>query len=115
MLGRQIVTAPDGVQWRVGRRWLSHRVPHLWRRPWKRRKGNGDEGGWLDPTVAFEAADPSAGGIGLAVGLFLVLAVAVFVLLPLLGLALELVVAIALTGLPTALPEAEPVVALPPG
>ena len=33
LLGPTRIVAPDGVEWRVGRRWLTRRLGRTWRRP----------------------------------------------------------------------------------
>jgi hypothetical protein len=45
MPGKQVVTAPNGERWQVGRRWLN-RSPL---KPWSRRKrrDTGDASSWL--------------------------------------------------------------------
>jgi hypothetical protein len=92
VVGRaEIVRSPDGERWRVRRRWLDHPVPKL-RRVLEDRRGElAAEGG-----IEMLFSDSSVGaGIALAVGL----AVVVFVVLPLIGLALELIILVAFVGL----------------
>jgi hypothetical protein len=96
------VTAPSGERWRVGRRWMARPLPNPWR---KRRGKTGDrEGGergsawnWFDvPDLG--GADDALGGLALVIVGVVVAALVVFVLLPLLGVALELAVLIALSS-----------------
>jgi hypothetical protein len=81
-----IVTAPDGGRWRVRRRWLDRPTPNL-RRLWRqgRREGSAedllDAGFGLDTLAEFWPT--------LAIAVFVILVI--FVLLPLLGIALELI------------------------
>jgi hypothetical protein len=87
----EIVRSPDGERWRVRRRWLDHPVPKLRRAMEDRRGELAAEGG-----IEMLFSDSSVGaGIALAVGL----AVVVFVVLPLIGLALELIILVAFVGL----------------
>jgi hypothetical protein len=86
----EIVRSPDGERWRVRRRWLDHPVPQL-------RRALEDRRGELAVEGAAEmlSVDSSfAAGIALAVGF----AVVIFVVLPLVGLALELILLIAILG-----------------
>lgn len=86
-----MVTAPDGVRWRVRRRWLQRSPPKPWTR-WRRNRKRSDDGevaaGWL-PDALLTGAD-SLGGIGLVIGAVVVIAMFVFLLLPLIGIAFEL-------------------------
>jgi hypothetical protein len=97
MLGKRVVTAPNGGRWQVGRRWLSKPPP----KPWSRRKRRGqddaqDGASWLDPTDVLSIGDDFLAGLVLAVALAAVVALLAFVLLPLLGLAFELALLIGL-------------------
>jgi hypothetical protein len=99
MRGR-IVTAPNGERWRVGRRWLNRPVPKLFR-PRRRARddaakaADGAEGilGALDPTMGLDVGD-SLALVSLAVAAFVLFLLVVFVLLPLIGIALELAILI---------------------
>jgi hypothetical protein len=99
MVGARTVTAPNGERWRVGRRWLNRPVPKLFRPRRARRQATGGadrtEGilGALDPTMGLDVGD-SLALLGIAVGVFVVFLLVVFVLLPLIGIALELALAI---------------------
>ncbi|HEV7774091.1 MAG TPA: hypothetical protein VGO48_12480 [Conexibacter sp.] len=90
-MGRGIVTAPDGERWRVRRRWLDRPAPRPWTR-WRRSRKRKDDseagGGWLSD-AALTGVD-SLGGLGLVIGAVVVIALLVFVLLPLIGIAFEL-------------------------
>lgn len=90
-MGGRIVTAPDGGRWRVGRRWLNRSPPKPWTR-WRRDRKRSDDGevaaGWL-PDAMLTGVD-SLGGIGLVIGALVVIAMVVFLLLPLIGIAFEL-------------------------
>jgi hypothetical protein len=82
--------SPDGERWRVRRRWLDHPVPKLRRALEDRRGELATEGG-----AELLLGDSSiAGGVALAVAFALV----VFVVLPLVGLALELILLVAILG-----------------
>jgi hypothetical protein len=80
-----VVTSPDGDRWRVRRRWLDRGLPKLGK-GFRRGRKEAEDSGFLDGILAFE------GLLGTAIGLIaIVLAAAVVVvLLPLLGVALEL-------------------------
>lgn len=93
MRGR-VVTAPNGERWRVGRRWLNRSPPKPWTR-WRRERTRSDDelaAGWL-PEAVLNGVD-SLGGLGFVIGAVVVLALLVLVLLPLLGIAFELAIAI---------------------
>lgn len=85
------VEAPDGKVWLVRRRWLDRPVPSL--RKWIRRDGRAGDG---VIEGLFSAPDVADGWVtlGLAVAVLLI----VFVLLPLLGVALELIALIFFLG-----------------
>jgi hypothetical protein len=80
-----VITSPDGDRWRVRRRWLDRGLPKLGR-GFRRGRKEAEDSGFLDGILAFE------GLLGTVIGLIgIVLAAAVvIVLLPLLGIALEL-------------------------
>jgi len=82
---RTIVKAADGSRWRVGRRWLDRPPPNL-RRLWRKNREEASEVNWLDAGWWIDG-DSILVGIAAAV----VLALVIFVLLPLLGVALELI------------------------
>jgi hypothetical protein len=97
-MAQGIVTAPDGAQWRVRRRWVDRPLPDLWRRWQSSREeiSGGDllEGAWnVDFGEAFQGDSPAAVIAGIVL-----LVLVVFVLLPLLGVALELIALIFLLG-----------------
>lgn len=98
MLRKQVVTAPNGERWQVGRRWLNKPPPKLWSR---RKRGKQDDdagssGSWLDPGDLLSFGDDFLAGVVLAVVLAAIVALLAFVLLPLLGLAFELALLIGL-------------------
>ncbi|HXF31756.1 MAG TPA: hypothetical protein VN522_09545 [Solirubrobacterales bacterium] len=85
-MGRgKVVKAPDGALWRVRRRWLDRPLPRLWRR-FKESRNEDLEDGALG---ALPNADWAEGWWGIAIPIAAILIV--FVLLPLLGVALELI------------------------
>jgi hypothetical protein len=87
MRSTELVTAPDGSEWEVGRRWMDRSPPKLFRR---RRAEGGNEGRWLDfAPVEFGSIDDFLSGILVAIVAAAVIALFVFVILPLLGIALE--------------------------
>jgi hypothetical protein len=82
---RSIVKSPDGRRWRVRRRWVDRPVPSL--REWfrrGRREVDGEE--VLDGLFVADAFD----GLG-AIGAAVAIGILILVLLPVLGVALELV------------------------
>jgi hypothetical protein len=84
-MGRgKVVIAPDGGRWRVRRRWLDRPMPNLRKR--FRRDGRAGDG--VIEGLAF-APDLTDGWFSL--GLAVVVLLIVFILLPLLGVALELI------------------------
>ena len=103
MLSRQVVTAPNGERWQVGRRWLNKPPPKPWSRR-KRRKqqdDSGDRASWLDAADFLDVGDDFVAGIAIALVVAAVFALLVFAILPLLGLAFELALLIGVfaTGL----------------
>ncbi len=97
MLGKRVVTAPNGERWQIGRRWLNQPPP----KPWsgrKRREGDDvkDKIGWLDATNFVDFGDDFLAGVALGLALAVVVALLAFVVLPLLGLAFELALLIGL-------------------
>ncbi|HET6449283.1 MAG TPA: hypothetical protein VFG31_09255 [Conexibacter sp.] len=102
MLGMQIVTAPNGERWQVGRRWLSKPPP----KPWSRRKrretdDDADWTGWLDAASFIDVGDDFLAGVVVALVVAAVIALFVFAIVPLLGLAFELalLIGVFLSGL----------------
>ena len=91
MRGKQVVTAPNGERWQVGRRWLNKPPPKPWSRR-KRRKQDEAEGGgsWLDAASFVDLGNDFLAGIVVALVVAAVIALLVFAVLPLLGLAFEL-------------------------
>jgi hypothetical protein len=88
-MGRgQVVKAPDGGRWRVRRRWMDRPLPNL-RRRFRANRSEGVEDGLLAGLPDAGAAD---GWWAIAIPIVLILIV--FVLLPLLGVALELIAVI---------------------
>ena len=85
------MTAPDGERWLVRRRWLNRSPPKPWTR-WRRsrkRKNDGDLVDTLAPDMLSGAADGPPVWSAVA-AVIVVIALCVFVLLPLIGIALEL-------------------------
>lgn len=93
MRGR-IVTAPDGTRWRVRRRWLDRPAPKPWTR-WRRQRAHRDDGADVG-SRGVEALLDGIDSLALAAAVVAALALVVFVLLPLLGIALELAIVLAL-------------------
>lgn len=99
MMRRRTVTAPDGARWRVGRRWMPARAVEVRRRlPAPTLRGISRD--WLDGVWAVDFGDADDLGVivvavvaALVVGILLV-----FVVLPLIGLAVELAVPVVLLG-----------------
>jgi hypothetical protein len=88
MRSTELVTAPDGSEWEVRRRWMDRSPPKLFRR--RRRAEGGDGGRWFDfAPVDVGSIDDFLGGILVAIVAAAVIALLVFVILPLLGIALE--------------------------
>ncbi|MGN6275933.1 MAG: hypothetical protein ACTHNP_08385 [Solirubrobacterales bacterium] len=93
-----IVTAPDGTQWRVRRRWLDRPLPDL-RERFQTNRSHVSVGNVLDSSPnldfgeAFQGDSPAA-----VIVAIVVLVIVVFVLLPLLGVALELIALVFLLG-----------------
>lgn len=89
--------APNGERWQVGRRWLNKPPPKPWSRRKRRKKEERDDGiDWLDPTLPLDLADDLLAGTVIVLALVVVVALLAFVILPLLGLAFELALLIAL-------------------
>ena len=87
------MTSPDGTRWRVRRRWLDRPLPDLRRRLREyREEGMSDEA--LDGLMVVDLADSIWLGALLA-GLVVLIA---FVLLPLIGVAIELILLVLLLG-----------------
>lgn len=85
--GTRVVRTPEGVEWRVGRRWISRRLPR-WR---KVRVGKPREGDAAEAVLTI----PDPGGlddIGAAILVFVALVVVVFVVVPLLLFGFELII-----------------------
>ncbi len=85
MLGHEsIVRSPDGRSWKVRRRWVERPVPNL-RERFRRGQKEVDGEGVLDGLLVVDATEGWAFlGIAIAVGIVVV------ILLPLLGIAVEL-------------------------
>ncbi len=101
MLGKQVVTAPNGERWQVGRHWLNKPPPKLWSGRKRRERDDAKDGAdgldGLDPTGLLDFGDDDfLPGIALVLAVAVVVALLTFVLLPLLGLAFELALLIAL-------------------
>jgi hypothetical protein len=81
------VVSPDGARWKVRRRWLERPLADLRRRIRERRREI-DAGDALDAIWVLDGVD----SLGVAISLSVAAILVVVVLLPLLGIALELVV-----------------------
>ncbi|HET9677393.1 MAG TPA: hypothetical protein VFP21_07820 [Solirubrobacterales bacterium] len=81
-----IVKAADGAQWRVRRRWLDRPAPNL-RRSFKANREEATEAGVLDGIFGAPNLTDSGASIALGIAVLLV----ILILLPLLGVALELI------------------------
>lgn len=91
MPGKQVVTAPNGERWQVGRRWLNKPPPKPWSRRRRRKQDDAeDSGSWLDPASFVDIGDDFLAGVVVALVVAAVIALLVFAVLPLLGLAFEL-------------------------
>jgi hypothetical protein len=88
-----IVRAPDGRRWRVRRRWLDRSPPSL-RERWRKNK----EGRESDADSAFDLPweIDLLDGTTIGIALIAVVLLFVFVLIPLVGIALELIVLLVL-------------------
>jgi hypothetical protein len=84
----KVVTAPNGDRWSVRRRWLDRPMPSI-RRRFRQGRKEGMEDGVLDALPGTDGAD---GWWAIAIPIALILIV--FVVLPLLGVALELIAVI---------------------
>src|SRR5262249_50762562 len=85
----QELRSPDGDRWKLGRRWSNRSLPR-----WRLRSGAeyGFRAGMRSGFGAIEYGDSIFGGIAVAI----VVGLAVFILLPLIGIALELALLFAL-------------------
>jgi hypothetical protein len=97
MLRSSTITSPDGHHWRVGRRWLDRPLPDLRRRFRVNHDRVVDEGSWFDGLMIpdfdlLDFDDSPAAAIAIAIGALLLF----LVLLPLIGVALELIVLLVL-------------------
>lgn len=100
MRSARIVTAPDGTQWRVGRRWVTGPARRLTPRGHLQRLTDREDSSWLawvEPTDAF-GGDDLLGGILLVVAAVVVVVLFVFVVIPLAGILLELLLLAFLLG-----------------
>jgi hypothetical protein len=91
VIGAKRVTAPDGTEWRVGRRWLP-----AWPRLWRRDQGDGGDGtsagDWLD----FGGLDEAFAAVLAVIVLVLVVFLLTTVVFPIVVLTLELLLVIVL-------------------
>jgi hypothetical protein len=90
--GKEVI-APDGSRWRVRRRWLEQPLPAL-RKRLRERRADLNAGDALDALWFADGIDSVAPAV--AIGIFAVLVVVV--VLPLLGVAIELLVLLVLLG-----------------
>jgi hypothetical protein len=87
-MGRgQVISSPDGDRWRVRRRWMDRDAPNLRKRFGRGRK---ESDGWFD--LPLPDLFDSAAGLAILAATVIVLLLLFFVLLPLIGLLLELLV-----------------------
>jgi hypothetical protein len=85
MRGKQVVTAPNGGHWQVGRRWLNKPPPKPWSRRKRRKQDDGEDGAsWLDPAGFVDVGDDFLAGIVVALVVAAAIALLVFAILPLL-------------------------------
>jgi hypothetical protein len=80
-----MVTTPSGVEWRIGRRWISRPMPK-WRKVKIRPGGSEAAEAALIPDVA--SLDELAAGVAIAAGVIVV----ALVLIPLLLFGIELII-----------------------
>ncbi|HVY77020.1 MAG TPA: hypothetical protein VG898_00760 [Solirubrobacterales bacterium] len=92
-MGGKQATSPDGTRWRVRRRWLDRPLPDLRKRFRELRRENVGEDA-LDGLFVIDFGDSVWASIGLAIAVLLL----VVVLLPVLGIALELILIVLLLG-----------------
>ncbi|HEX5375961.1 MAG TPA: hypothetical protein VFW48_07360 [Solirubrobacterales bacterium] len=98
MLRSSTVTSPDGHRWRVGRRWVDRSLPDLRRRFRANSERTAEDGGdflnalTLPDFDLLDFDDSPLGAIAIAIGALLLF----LVLLPLIGIALELIVLLVL-------------------
>ena len=85
------VTAPDGREWKVGRQWMPRWVRLRPRR--KKKDADGNESGWDITDVAFF---DDLGGVVIGIALVAIVFVLLFVLFPVVAIALELLLVIVL-------------------
>jgi hypothetical protein len=92
MLRGAVITSPDGHRWRVGRRWMDRSMPDLRQRFRANGERTAEDGGdflnalTLPDFDLLDFDDSPLGAIAIAVGALLLF----LVLLPLIGVALEL-------------------------
>ena len=100
MLRGTVVTAPDGHRWRVGRRWMDRSLPdprHRYREHREKIFGDDSGSGTLDVLTLpdfdlLDFDDSPVAAIAVAIGALLLF----LILLPLIGVALELIVLLVL-------------------
>lgn len=90
--GGTVVTAPDGGRWRVRRRWMERTFDPI--ESLRRHFGDAFKGRGFDPLDGFDFFDSVTVTLVIAGALLLIL----FVILPLLGVAAELIVVLAALG-----------------
>jgi hypothetical protein len=86
-----VIISPDGDRWRVRRRWLDRALPKL-SKSFRHGREEAEGNGFLDGAFAFEGL----AGTVIALVAIAVAVVAAVVLLPLIGVALELVLLVLL-------------------
>ena len=85
VFGATRIVTPDGVEWRVGRRWMTRRFRRSWR--WRR-----DTGIDLLASGGFSSGDWAGGGLEEAALVLVAVVVVALVLVPVLLFGVELIV-----------------------
>jgi hypothetical protein len=92
VIGAKRVTAPDGTEWRVGRRWLPD-----WPRIWDRRdRGDGDGSGIGDALPDLDGIDEAFAVALVVIGVVLVVLLFTTVVFPIVALTIELLLVVVL-------------------
>lgn len=90
MLGRRVVTDPEGARWRVRRRWLMA--------PIRPRYRGADASNFDLPGGGFDAADGVLGAIVAVIAIIVLAAFVAFVVIPLALLLVEVLIFLVLAG-----------------
>jgi hypothetical protein len=83
MFGKTRITAPDGAEWAVGRRWMTRKVRRSWK--WRRRTSS-------DLIASFPGGDWAGDSLGGAVLILVGVLIIALVLVPLLLFGIEFIV-----------------------